>query len=343
MMKNKVTVQQIADLAGVSKFAVSRALSGKSGVSDQTREMILKTAGQLGYFKNNPSYYANEPQEHDAEVTKGTIVVLFPNIRYQNHDSVYWGPIFDGISSRLNQRGLDIITLTEPTGERVFSLLNPKAIQGIITLGEISTQILLEIKRLDIPVVMVDHQDPAYHCDTVFVDNFACMRELMMKLISKGYKDFQFVGNISYAPSFYERWIAYRSALDEYGIKSEQHQLLISADTEDEHYKIIRQISQEQLPEVFVCANDSNAMYTIQVLKEKGIDVPNECSVTGFDNTHGPDSSFGVHPSITTVDVNKEQLGRRAVDKLLWRIANRQSNIEKTLIYGEVIIRESTR
>ncbi|MCL6459865.1 MAG: helix-turn-helix domain-containing protein, partial [Gorillibacterium sp.] len=48
-MKQKVTIQQIADLAGVSKFAVSRALSGKTGVSTTTREMIIKTACQLGY------------------------------------------------------------------------------------------------------------------------------------------------------------------------------------------------------------------------------------------------------------------------------------------------------
>ena len=336
-------MQQIADLAGVSKFAVSRALSGKSGVSTQTREMILKTAGQLGYFKNNPSYYANDSQEQTADIESGTIVVLFPNIRYQNHDSVYWGPIFDGISSRLNQRGLDIITLTEPSGERVFSLLNPKAIQGIITLGEISTQILLEIKRLDIPIVMVDHQDPAYHCDTVFVDNFACMRELMMKLISKGYKDFQFVGNITYAPSFYERWIAYRTVLDEYRLDCKQNPLLIETETEEELYKIVGRLSGEKLPEVFVCANDTNAMYTIQVLRENGVDVPEQCAVTGFDNTHGPDSSFDVHPPITTVNVNKEQLGRRAVDKLLWRITNRQANIEKTLMYGEAIMRESTK
>jgi LacI family transcriptional regulator len=342
-MRSKVTVQQIADLAGVSKFAVSRALSGKSGVSNQTREMILKTAGQLGYFKNNPAYYANEAQDNDSNVESGTIVILFPNIRYQNHDSAYWGPIFDGISARLNQKGLDIITLTEPSGERVFSLLNPKAIQGIITLGEISTQILLEIKRLDIPVVMVDHIDPAYHCDTVFVDNFACMRELMMKLISKGYKDFQFVGNIHYAPSFYERWIAYRSVLDEYQIESKQHPLLIGPDAGEDLYKIAVQILDEVKPDVFVCANDTNAMYLIQVLKEKGIDVPGRCAVSGFDNTHGPDSNFDVQPPITTVDVNKEQLGRRAVDKLLWRISNRLANIEKTLIYGEIIIRESTR
>jgi len=332
-MRGKVTIQQIADLAGVSKFAVSRALSNKSGVSIQTKEMILKAAGQLGYFNQRPNYNPGEPVDEDNVMEAGTIVILFPNIRFQNHDSVYWGPIFDGISSRLNQKGLDIITLTEPSGEKVFSLLNPNAIQGIITLGLISTQILLEIKRLSIPVVMVDHIDPAYHCDSVFVDNFACMRDLMVQLISKGYKEFQFVGSIAYSPSFYERWLAYRSVLEEFQIENNQHPRLIGAEAGDQLYKVVADVADEFLPEVYVCANDFNALATIQILKEKGIPVPGKCMVTGYDNTYAHE----IDPPFMTVDVNKELLGKRAVDKLLWRIANRSSNIEKTLIYGEVI------
>lgn len=341
-MREKVTIQQIADLAGVSKFAVSRALSGKSGVSNQTREMILKVAGQLGYFRTNSSRYMKEEQHEEQFKGTGTILVLFPNIRYQNHDSLYWGPIFDGISSRLNQRGFDIITLTEPSGEKVFSLLNPKAIQGIITLGAISTQILLEIKRLDIPVVMVDHLDPAFHCDSVFVDNLTCMRDLMIKLISKGYKHFQFVGPIAEAPSFYERWLAYRSALEEYELEVNQHPLLIGPESGDELWKIIPKVLEDVKPDVFVCVNDISAVIMIDGIRQKGLSVPGDFAVTGFDNTHAPSNESG-GVGLTTIDVNKELMGKRSVDKLLWRMANRDSNIEKTLIYGDVIMRNSTK
>lgn len=341
-MREKVTIQQIADLAGVSKFAVSRALAGKSGVSAQTREMILKAAGQLGYFKKTQAAFTNTFQEVDTKQWSGTIVVLFPNIRYQNKDSVYWGPIFDGISTRLNQRGVDVITLTEPTSDHVFTLLNPQAIQGIIVLGTVSTQILLDIKRLNIPVVMVDHVDPAFQCDTVLTDNFYCMRELMIKLISKGYKDFQFVGEIKYAQSFYERYLAFRSVLEEYGISQEQEKQLIGPGADDP-YKFVETMDESRIPEVFVCANDIYAYWVMMTLQNRGIDVPGRCGITGFDNTHAPGSKFESTPSITSVNVNKELLGMRAVDKMLWRIANKDSNIEKTLIYAEVIMRDSSR
>jgi len=334
-MRGKVTIQEIADLAGVSKFAVSRALTGKSGVSAQTREMILKAAGQLGYFKNNePKRFNGELRDHSDHKWTGTILVLFPNIRYQNRDSVYWGPIFDGISTRLNQKGLDILTLTEPSSDHVFSLLKPEAIQGIITIGNISTQILLEIGRLDIPVVMVDHEDPAFHCDTVFADNFNCMKELVTKLVSKGYRKFQFVGPIEEAQSFFERWLAFRTVLESYQIELNQDPVLIGPESSDV-YKLFQQYKPRELPEVFVCTHDVGASYLIDELRKLGVNVPEQCAVTGFDNT------CDTHPILATVNVNKELLGMRAVDQMIWRIMNRDSAFEKKLIYGDIFIREN--
>jgi LacI family transcriptional regulator len=327
----KVTIQEIAELANVSKFAVSRALSGKSGVSDKTREMILKAAGQLGYFKNEPRSHTGNLQGADLGQWSGTIVVLFPNIRYQNRNSLYWGPIFDGVSTRLNQKGLDILTLTEPTSDRVFSLLNPDAIHGIITIGTISTQILRDIKELNIPIVMVDHFDPTLHCDTIMTDNFTCMREMVTKLISKGYKSFQFVGDIDYAQSFYERWIAFRATLEQFQLELKQRSSLFGPESSIE--PMVSAIPDDELPEVFVCANDKSAAHVLASLKIRGITLA-QCAVTGFDNTHE------MLPMLATVNINKELLGMRAVDIMLWRIANRQSNFEKTLVYEDVIIRD---
>ncbi|WP_040953002.1 LacI family DNA-binding transcriptional regulator [Gorillibacterium massiliense] len=338
-MKDKVTIQQIADLAGVSKFAVSRALAGKPGVSNTTREMIIKTAGQLGYFKKAPAAQTQtmiHPIDPLPGEVAGAIVVLFPNIRYQNKDSMYWGPVFDGVSTRLNQRKMDIITLTEPSSDRVFSLLNPEAIQGMITLGSVSTQILLDIKQLGIPVVMVDHLDPAFQADTVFTDNITSMRELTLKLISKGYRKYQFVGNIHDAYSFYERWLGFWTTLSDYDIPLTQNLALLSPEMDNDNIEAVisKQIETMEVPEVFVCVNDTTAMFVMNTLKAKGIEVPGHVVVTGFDNTH-PNL-----PILATVDINEELLGMRAVDQLLWRIVNRNTNFEKTLIQANVIIRD---
>ncbi|RIX59763.1 LacI family transcriptional regulator [Paenibacillus nanensis] len=333
-MRGRVTVQKIADMTGVSKYAVSRALSGKSGVSAKTREMILRAAGQLGYFSDDPGKLpADLADDYNRNKVTGTIVVLFPNVRYQNNESVYWGPIFDGIKSRLNQRGLDFLSLTEPSRDNVFSLLNPNAVQGIITVGSISTTILLEMHRFQIPVVMVDHEDPAFRCDTIFTDNFSCMRDLIAKLISRGYRDFQFLGDIGDAPSFFERYIAFKTGLEQHGIPYQPLPQLIGPEAKDVG-SLMAAFPEDDLPEVLVCVNDSHAQFAIEALENRDIHIPQRCAVTGFDN------AFENLPLLATVDVNKELLGMRAVDQIVWRMNNRDTSFEKKLIYGDVIIRD---
>lgn len=332
-MRGKVTLQEIADAAGVSKFAVSRALSGKPGVSEETRALLVKLAAQMGYFRSHPIMTGVEPRDTDAREWSGTVLVLFPNIRHQNRESRYWGPVFEGISERLNRKGLDMITLTEPSTDDMFSLLNPEAIKGIITVGTISTTLLLNIYRMGIPVVMVDHWDSAFLSDAVFTDNRTCMNELMKDLLCRGYAHFQFVGHIDDAHSFYERWEAFRSALEMSGVELRQNKALIYGGAQALAEEMDK-LPEDELPEVFVCANDVTASQVVEVLKGKGIDVPRRCGVTGFDDTNDQ------MPIYATVRVDKELLGMRAVDQLLWRIMNPSSPVEKKLLHADLLIRE---
>ncbi|MDP4097625.1 LacI family DNA-binding transcriptional regulator [Paenibacillus sp. P96] len=327
-MRGKVTLQEIAEAAGVSKFAVSRALAGKPGVSEDTRAAIVELAGRLGYFRQEHKRIAPE-----QAVWKGTVAVLFPNIRSQNRESKYWGPVFEGIAEQLNDKGLDVLTLTEPSSDDLFSLLNPAAIRGIITVGSISTGILLNIRRLGIPFVMVDHRDAAVRADTLFTDNWACMEEMLHTLIAKGYSRMQFVGNISDAWSFHERWAAYRSTLERNGIDVQQDERLFTPEPAD-LAACLASIAAQGLPELFVCVNDHTAHLVIDTLDGLGVRVPADCGVTGFDHTHEQ------HPIAATVKMDKELLGRRSVDQLLWRMMNPASLHEKTAIDAELVVRE---
>lgn len=333
-MRRKVTIQSIADFTGLSKFAVSRALSNKPGVSSQTRDTILKAAGQLGYFKDSlPAKNPGAPVDLDMRKWSGTIVILFPNVRYQNPESLYWGPVFNGISSRLDQRGINVVTLTEPKGDSLFSLLHPEAIMGVITVGSISTPILLEIRSLGIPVMMVDHADPGFKSDSIFTDNMTVMKELMSLAIGKGYTSFQFIGNIRDAESFYERFLVFRAALEDKGIRLSQIPSLIAPEIDQFRETFSAAVIEHGLPDIFICANDTYALFAIETLEYMGLPVPANLAFTGFDNT------YPSLPLLATVDVDKGQLGSRAVDQMLWRILNPGTSFEKILIQADLIIK----
>lgn len=338
-MRKKVTIQQIANQAGVSKFSVSRTLTGKPGVSERTRELIVHVAEQLGYYNHMPISVSDSSAARSGDAgqinketrNRGTILVLFPNVRFQNYDSAYWGPILEGVTTQLNEYGLDILTVTEPSHDNLFSLLNPEAIRGTITVGAVSSASLFDLHKLGIPVVMIDHMDASLCCDMIFTDNQTSMRELMQLLVTKGFRSFQFVGNKTEAYSFFERWTVFRLVLEQFVIACNQNEMLLKGTFEDIGQALTDM--QGTLPEVFVCMNDATALDLIEQLSRHGIKTPDECLVTGFDHIND------LHSISVTVHVNKKMLGMRAVDQMLWRIANPEAPMEKKQLAAELVIR----
>ncbi|WEK55478.1 MAG: LacI family DNA-binding transcriptional regulator [Candidatus Cohnella colombiensis] len=347
-MSKKITMQQIADHVGVSKFAVSKALSGKSGVSPDTREKIVLTATQLGYFsqKRQRPITMRTHMNKPTSSSRNTIIVLIPNVRDQTRQSSFWGRVIDGIVTGIEEHQLGMMIVTEHITENFTQLINPDAVLGLIGVGLISNQLLLEVRNQGIPFVLVDHEDSLIPSDVLFMNNYECVRRSTNYLLGNGHRNLQFVGNIRYSRSFYDRWLGYRSMLEEQHVELKQIPELLDfeGDNRSEMTEkldvILRKLHQNnQLPTSFVCANDSIAICVMTVLMRLGINVPEQCSVSGFDNIE--DASLS-KPSLSTVHVNKEALGQRAVETLLWRIEHPSGPKEKILLAGELILREST-
>ncbi|ADU31609.1 LacI family DNA-binding transcriptional regulator [Evansella cellulosilytica] len=337
MSRRKVTMQQIAHTAGVSKYVVSKTLNGKPGVSDKTRQKILFVAKQLGYFKNNE----NVPMQPDSEPNDHTSFVLgvIPNRHYENQSS-YWGKIIEGLSDGVHDKNWGLVIVTE---EQPFKdMINTKGVKGIICVGHISTEMMLDLQQLHVPMVLVDHEDPLIAADSVFIDNYDGTYKLTKHLVTIGHENVLFVGDIGFASSFYDRFLGYRTALEQAGLQSSVQEPLKIAYTDQFAEQFSNWIEEEKgnqdFPTAFVCANDDIAQRVLETLHQHHIRVPEECSVTGFDNL---DISLYTEPPLSTVQVLKEAIGKRAVEKLFWRFNHADFPIEKILIRGEIIIRRS--
>ncbi|MBB3109979.1 LacI family transcriptional regulator [Paenibacillus phyllosphaerae] len=343
----KVTMQQIADQVGVSKFAVSQALSGKPGVSDETRERIVQTAAMLGYYSQRHARLkqgtgVSQERETSGTVNKMTVIVLIPNVRFQNRDSLYWGRIIDGVTIALEEQGLGVMMVTEYNTDYFLNVINPNAVLGMIGIGLIANRVLLDVRNAGIPFVLIDHEEALVPCDTIFMNNYDCMRRVTTHLIGLGHRNIRFVGSPFYSRSFYDRYMGYRAVLEEYKIPLPREiEAMQAIELESDIEVGIRSLMEhQQLPTAFVCANDSHAIQVIAVLSSLGVNVPGEISVTGFDNT---EESAQCEPAVSTVNVPKEELGRRAVETLLRRLSNPDVPIEKVLLYGDLIVRESVQ
>jgi len=344
-VSQKVTMQQIADLVGVSKFAVSKALSGQSGVSPDTREKIVSAAAQLGYLTQPKAKPTNRNDKNPSPDDKETLAVLIPNVRYQNRDSHYWGRILDGISAGAEELGLGLVIVTEQSSDHLSKLINPEGLIGLIGVGMISNQLLLEIRNWGVPFVLVDHEDPLIPSDTLFMNNLECSRRIVNYLAGMGHARIQFVGNVRFSQSFNDRWIGFRTMLEELDVPLLQNPELLEiagynrAELTDQLQVILRQAKERnELPTAFVCANDMLALSLMDVLAELGVDVPGDCSVTGFDDI---DDAARSRPALSTVRVEKEELGSRAVEMILRRVRRPDGPKEKILMSGDFILRHS--
>jgi LacI family transcriptional regulator len=161
-------------------------------------------------------------------------------------------------------------------------------------------------------------------------------------LIGRGHTKLGFIGDISTCQSYQERWRGFCRALEEAGLTLEKDLCIIGGASH--HYQYSEEIQKhleriEQLPTAFVCANDRIAIYLTQVLKEKGIKIPAEVVIAGFDDIF---EATVVEPNLTTVRIHKEELGKRAAEELLWRLRHPGRPVEVIRIATDIIFREST-
>ncbi len=301
-----------------------------------------------GAFINKSSYLIGSRMKENARTSgenkRKSVIVLMPDIRFQTRGNLYWGRILDAISKELDRQGLGMVILAEQP-DNISGILNPEGFIGLIGVGLIPTSFMLEVHRLALPFVLIDHEDPLIPADTVFVNNYAGLVRITSHLIGLGHEAIRFIGDIDYSRSFFERWMGFRSVMEQHGLPIDMHHdlLHLSGHNRDEHAQEIKYWLQEQFdkrtsPTALVCANDAIAISALAALRELEWEVPKQISVSGFDNI---EDAYDAVPPLTTINVPKEVLGRRAVETLLWRLQNPNDPFAKLLITGELIIRDS--
>ncbi|QJC54531.1 substrate-binding domain-containing protein [Paenibacillus albicereus] len=291
---------------------------------------------------------SGRPAGSAADVELGSqVIILVPNVRFQTRLSYYWGRIIEGVQEELEERGIGSILITEQGTTRFASLINPRGVMGLVGVGFISYPVLLEIRNLGIPTVLIDHEEPLVPTDVLSMNNFEWMRRVANYLIGLGHRRLQFVGNLTYSRSFYDRWFGFRAMMEEHGLSTDgQHDglLTVRGHNRSEMTEALEPMLQElqreeRLPTAFACANDSIAICIMTILARMGVSVPGDVSVAGFDDIEDAALSS---PTLTTVHVHKHDMGRRAVEALLRRVQQPASPVEKVLLTGELVIRAST-
>ncbi|MGE5674882.1 MAG: LacI family DNA-binding transcriptional regulator [Mycobacterium leprae] len=332
--KPKVTIQTLADQLGVSKFSVSRALSGKTGVSDATRAEVLAVARQMGYpLRESPD---------EAAPGEGAVFALLI-AREPAQETSFWPHVLIGIQEEVKaQGGSLVIAVVSPDEQQdgvlpaTLSHLRPA---GVICIG-LDADYVAAITTQGYEVVLVDMEHRVL--DSVLADNYGGARDAMAHLLAMGHRAIGFVGDNHGCAPFFQRWLGYREAMEEAGLPIRPEWLLDARGTAPWNLAFLqgRIRALETFPTAWLCANDATALQLIRVLAEFRQSVPADLSVIGFDDI--PEAARSL-PPLTTVRIDKEAMGRWAVRRMCYRLKHPDEPNNATYIRTRLVLRESVR
>jgi LacI family transcriptional regulator len=334
IMAKKVSMEDLAEKLGISKNTVSLALRNMPGISETTRQLVLNTAKEMGYVYNKAS-----------ETIKNLCVIVSQSTR---NTAGFFNQIQFGVEAEARKKGINIIIYYFDGKDEHFEeplCIRDNMVSGIITLGRLSRQTTTAILDFNLPLVIVDNYFDSLNLNYVLTDNISSAYIATEYLIKKGHSRLGFLGDIKASMSFYDRYQGFLRALSNYGLSTDDHYILSNISIEDLTYNnmdmALKEISNiADLPTAFFCCNDAEAIALNKVLTTLGIKVPEEISIMGFDDI---DFSKSITPELTTMRVEKELMGKKAVKRLARLINSPSITAEKLLISTRLIERNSVK
>lgn len=329
-MSKDVTMRDIARKLNLSAVSVSKAISGKEGVSDSVRDLILTTAAEMGYK------YTTASKDRSLHYNVGVMVA-----QTFISDSAFYSKLFQNIAIEFGKAGhsctLEILSHRDEHDGTLPMSVTEGHIDGLIALGPLTEPCMKSVLSLETPCIFVDNYAPDDNLDSVVSDNVYGSHMLTNYLVKKGHRKIAFVGTVNATNSITDRYLGYIKGLMQNSIPVRDDYIL--PDRNEQGY--IEEVKlPADMPDAFVCNCDEVAYHLVRQLDGIGIKVPEDVSVVGFD-----DFIFATvsKPPLTTFKVNMEEMSKSAVSLMIDKIKDPHGYHGRRVVSGEIIIRDSVK
>ncbi len=322
----------IAEQLNISVVSVSKALAGKPGVSEEMRAKVVALARQMGYAGRSGS---------ESGVTGGTgnIGVLVSD-RFFNENTFY-SNLYRSLVLSSTGEGLtcmlEIVSDEVEKAGQMPTLVTGRKVDGLIFMGNLDLNYLRTVTASGLPCILLDFYIPCGPLDCVVSDNLEGGIALTEHLLSQGCREIGFVGSIWATSSIMSRYLGYQQALRMTGIVPREDWLL---DDRDINGLFIPIQLPERLPRAFLCSCDEVAYNLVKALQDRGLRVPEDVAVCGYDDFRYATLS---QPTLTTYQVNVELMARMAVGHLAEQIRHETNLGIRFTVPGKLVIRESSK
>ena len=328
-----ITIQDVAQAAGVSVSTVSRVLNDKDDVAHATYQKVQAVVAELGYAS---SLAARSMRSRRT----GVIGLIIPDLEVP-----FCVQVLRGINHAIVALDRDLLAFTSGSPsqtskavreQRYVSVLNGSLTDGVIVVTPSAPSFATTA-----PIVMIDPNTESTGGLSVIAANYAGAQEAMNYLIGLGHRRIGFIGGRPDLQSAHQRLHGYQCALEAAGITGTPD-LIAAGDFSKEagHAGARRLLALSEPPTAIFAANDQTAFGAIEAARDMGCRVPEDLSVIGFDNT--PEAAY-FHPALTTVDQFIVEMGYVATEMLVRMVQGEPVENPHYEMPTRLVVRDSCR
>ncbi|HVO72814.1 MAG TPA: LacI family DNA-binding transcriptional regulator [Ignavibacteriaceae bacterium] len=325
-----VNQTHIAKKLKISRATVSKALSNADDISEGTKKRVRDLAEKDNYI---PHYHASNLQSKRTN----TIGVVVPDI-----SNSFFPFVIDGIMDVAQNSGYHIIlTVSREKADlekkNILNLLSMR-VDGIllaVSKETRSTEVFEKVRRSEIPIVFYDRTMDNLGFSTVRIDDRAAARKLIDFVIQSGIKEIGHLAGSSIIGIGRDRCAGYIDALKNNKISIRDEWIIEGGFTRMDGYHGFKQLQGKgTLPKVIFAANDQIALGVYDAVREIGFKIPDDISVVAFGHH---DFANVLSPSLTIINVNPFNLGKKAMELMIQQI-NKQKSTQNLFIPAEIEI-----
>lgn len=331
-MPAPLRLEAVATRAKVSTATVSRVLNNVGSVKSATRLRVLKAANDLNY----------QPNIHARMLARGSTRTL--GMIVSNLENPFFLDIFRAAESSAHAKGFELVVAnTGYEAEQLMKsvrLMIARRVAGLaIIVSETDEHLIDELARNKIPVVFYDSLPAVDGMSSVRVDYAAGIRTAVKYLFEIGHRRMAFVGHHATLGPLSVREKAFRETVETFAPAVSWVSRSDVDGLEGGRLAAKGILDSGFQPTAIVCVNDLMAFGVIRAIRERGLRVPEDISVTGFDNIKLAEYCY---PALTTLHIARDRIGQMAADYLLADIEAEGRHKRDMLIAPEFVLRSST-
>lgn len=328
-----VSLKTIAEKCGVSTATVSKALNDQKDISEETKRRIKETAEELGYFPNAAARALKTNRSYN-------IGVLFEEEAGSGLTHEYFSGVLNGLKVQAEKQGYDITFINSCFENRKMSYYEHCKYRNfagvaIVCANDFNDPDVVELMNRDLPVVTIDYVH--HNCSAVSSNNIQGMEDLVKYIYEQGHRKIAYIHgqDISYVTK--ERLASFLRTMDELGLTVPDEYIRTAdyLETKESARQTKDLLNLKNPPTCIIYPDDTSLIGGRNVIIEKGLQIPNDISVAGYDGTR---MSQMLHPKLTTIRQNTDLIGREAAKRLIAAIEKpRTALVERVVIEGSLI------